>query len=462
MEEGTETKRQSCFVLFTFLIVTVSEAASCVPHVNTGTIRILSDGNITPPGTPITTTDRVTYALTASISDSISIERSNVLFDGAGYNVVGDDSGNGFSLVHVNNVTVKNVNLRNFTYGIYLESASTIIVEENNITSNNYDGIGEFYSNHATITRNNISSNGYDGIEIYNSTDNTISDNRITSNNWHGIGIYFSSANTISTNNLTNNLNGMEFAYCEDGTVFHNSFVSQKAQVTLTSSIAVWDDGYPSGGNYWGDNTNKTDNFRGRNQDQLGSDGIVDTGYTIDVNNVDHYPLTKPYGGLHDIGLAKGKTTKTVISQGNDLNITIIMINYGLTTETFNAAANFDTTQLVQTQITLTSRNSTSLSFTLNTTDFTKGNHTITAYADAVQNETDTTDNTLNSWIVITFLGDVNGDGRADMKDIAYVAKRFGSNPSSPLWDSNADMNDDDRVDMKDIAAVARNFGKTS
>jgi len=105
---------------------------------------------------------------------------------------------------------------------------------------------------------------------------------------------------------------------------------------------------------------------------------------------------------------------------------------------------------------------STSLSFILNTTDVTRGNHIITAYAGPVPDETATTDNTLQSWVVITFLGDVNGDGRADMKDVAYVAKRFGSNPSSPLWDSNADMNDDDRVDMKDIAAVARNFGKTS
>ncbi len=48
------------------------------------------------------------------------------------------------------------------------------------------------------------------------------------------------------------------------------------------------------------------------------------------------------------------------------------------------------------------------------------------------------------------------------MKDVAYVAKRFGSNPSSPLWDPNADLNDDGRFDMKDIAAVAKNFGKTN
>jgi hypothetical protein len=40
------------------------------------------------------------------------------------------------------------------------------------------------------------------------------------------------------------------------------------------------------------------------------------------------------------------------------------------------------------------------------------------------------------------------------------VAKRFGTTPSAPLWDPNADINGDGKVDMKDIAAVAKNFGK--
>lgn len=49
--------------------------------------------------------------------------------------------------------------------------------------------------------------------------------------------------------------------------------------------------------------------------------------------------------------------------------------------------------------------------------------------------------------------------GVVDMKDVAYVAKRFGTNPSSPLWDPIADFDSSGKVDMKDIAVVARNFG---
>jgi hypothetical protein len=57
-------------------------------------------------------------------------------------------------------------------------------------------------------------------------------------------------------------------------------------------------------------------------------------------------------------------------------------------------------------------------------------------------------------------IGDLNGDGKVDMRDIGYVARRFGCDPGSTLWDPNADFNSDGKIDMKDIAIVARNFGK--
>jgi len=59
-------------------------------------------------------------------------------------------------------------------------------------------------------------------------------------------------------------------------------------------SINIWDDGYPSGGNYWSDYTG-VDLKSGPSQDQPGSDGIGDTAYVIDANNQDNYPLIYPY-----------------------------------------------------------------------------------------------------------------------------------------------------------------------
>jgi hypothetical protein len=61
-----------------------------------------------------------------------------------------------------------------------------------------------------------------------------------------------------------------------------------------TSYDNSWDDGYPSGGNYWSDH-NGTDSFCGPYQNETGGDGIGDTPYVINDNNVDHYPLMQPF-----------------------------------------------------------------------------------------------------------------------------------------------------------------------
>jgi hypothetical protein len=58
--------------------------------------------------------------------------------------------------------------------------------------------------------------------------------------------------------------------------------------------------------------------------------------------------------------------------------------------------------------------------------------------------------------------------GKVDMADIGYIARRFNTNATSPLWDPAADITGptylvpDGKVDMRDIGLVARNFGKTS
>ncbi|MGD0160463.1 MAG: dockerin type I domain-containing protein [Candidatus Bathyarchaeia archaeon] len=61
--------------------------------------------------------------------------------------------------------------------------------------------------------------------------------------------------------------------------------------------------------------------------------------------------------------------------------------------------------------------------------------------------------------ITVRLVGDVNGDGRVDLRDIATVAMLFGQSPSSPNWNPAADINGDGVVDMKDLALIARNIG---
>jgi uncharacterized protein (DUF2141 family) len=61
---------------------------------------------------------------------------------------------------------------------------------------------------------------------------------------------------------------------------------------------------------------------------------------------------------------------------------------------------------------------------------------------------------------VRAILGDVNGDGKVDMRDLGIVAKAFGSTPLDPRWNPAADLNGDGVVNMVDIGIVAINFGK--
>jgi len=61
-------------------------------------------------------------------------------------------------------------------------------------------------------------------------------------------------------------------------------------QVSTTSYPNNWDNGYPSGGNYWSD-YNGTDLYGGPYQNITSSDGIGDTPYIINAKNQDKYPL---------------------------------------------------------------------------------------------------------------------------------------------------------------------------
>ena len=134
------------------------------------------------------------------------------------------------------------------------------------------------------------------GIWLDGSSNNTISGNNITANIYQGIRlVYGSSSNTISENNITNNDYGIWLYWASNYNIIrHNNFVDNAGQVYLyLSSNNLWDDGYPSGGNYWSDHVT-VDDCCGINQDEFGSDGIVDEPYLIDGYNRDNCPLMAP------------------------------------------------------------------------------------------------------------------------------------------------------------------------
>jgi hypothetical protein len=57
-------------------------------------------------------------------------------------------------------------------------------------------------------------------------------------------------------------------------------------------------------------------------------------------------------------------------------------------------------------------------------------------------------------------MGDVNWDGVINQEDVALIQAAWGSTPSSPNWNSNADLNGDGVVNEKDLAILSANYGK--
>jgi multiple sugar transport system substrate-binding protein len=254
--------------------------------------------------------------------------------------------------------------------------------------------------------------------------------------------------NIFQENNIAINLTETSII----NTIYWNNFIDNSVQVITETSMNIWDNDYPDGGNYWSTHISE-DLCSGPNQNEPGSDGIFDTQYTIVGNNIDRYPLVKPFSP-HDIGITNITTSKTVVGQGYQLNITAKILNYGINTETFTITLYAHTEVITQTQITLKSRNSTTITFTWNTTGVPYGNYTISAYATPVDGETDTTDNTKgDDMVLVTIPGDVNGDRKVSVSDLVRTVNAVPSTPTinPEKWDPNADINCDGKVSTSDV-----------
>ncbi|MBT0160939.1 PKD domain-containing protein [Candidatus Bathyarchaeota archaeon A05DMB-2] len=268
-------KMVSAITLTLLLIGMLTMAFNIQPVKAEGTIYIRADGSIDPPTAPISSVDNITYTFVDNIYDNIMVEKSNIIIDGMAYTLQGVGSGSGFEIHSISNVTIKNTNIRGFYQGIHFSSTSHSAIYGNNLTSNSYDGIYMAGSSDNIVSGNNIIDNGRSGIWLAVSSNNHVHGNNIINNRYYGVYIAEASSNKFYHNNFINNGRNMErypYGYAN-----------------------IWDNDYPSGGNYWSDYVG-VDVKSGPNQDLPGSDGMGDTPYIIDANNRDRYPLMNPYG----------------------------------------------------------------------------------------------------------------------------------------------------------------------
>lgn len=168
------------------------------------TIYIRADGSIDPSAANITTLDYVTYTFTENIYDEIAVERNSIVIDGSGHVLQGSGWGKGFYIRKIGNVTIKNLSIKGFSYGVYFNSTSINSVFGNNISNNNY-GVWLEFSFNNILSRNNITNNEWRGIRLYQSFNNVISENNISNNTYQGVQLHLSSNTTLFGNVMNSN-----------------------------------------------------------------------------------------------------------------------------------------------------------------------------------------------------------------------------------------------------------------
>jgi len=203
----------------------------------------------------------------------------------------------GIQLVYSENSNVKKNVVTLNSMGIMLHASEHNVIEDNKVTHNG-EGILLGSSNRNIVDANEAVENGGNGIRLYNSSYNEVSHNNASIDDTGIVLETSSNNNTLVGNNVASNYNGILVGYSSNNnTIYHNNFLHNTVQVVHITSgcVNVWDNGYPSGGNYWSDYVG-VDVKSGPDQDLHGSDGIGDTPYVIDENNNDRYPLMNPWG----------------------------------------------------------------------------------------------------------------------------------------------------------------------
>ncbi|MCK4424732.1 right-handed parallel beta-helix repeat-containing protein, partial [Candidatus Bathyarchaeota archaeon] len=255
------------------------------------------------------------------------------------------------AVVNSTNISIKNLNVSNNRQGILIVSSNNTMISGNTISTVAY-GIAIYQSYkqipgpihdsiNSTVFNNTVTASGA-GILLRSGWNHTVSFNSLSNNLagivvrggafqtmilgntvmnstypgpynvpheswWWEITAYGSTGiiiesplNTICENTVAYNDIGMAVGLVTmigNNAIYHNNFVDNLYQQLWTGPSNILDNGYPSGGNYWSDHVT-VDDCCGINQDELGSDGIVDEPYIIDANNRDNYPLVEPWTPL--------------------------------------------------------------------------------------------------------------------------------------------------------------------
>jgi parallel beta-helix repeat protein len=343
-----------------------STSPSPAPILAFPSTTISADGDVNPSTALIQRNGNV-YEFTGNLNGPLVVNTDNIVIDGAGYSLQGNGtagelfirmSQTAINLTDRTNVTIRNLQIYSYNYGIYLDNSTNATISGNNITQNEY-GVFEITSAFAAISGNNITQNNYGILVTAPSLNNKISSNNIGASRSFGITLNQSDGNVIFDNNISssgidlesgsnnliagnimysdfygvymngengsiiaaNNFTACSFGINSHGATSGNLFYMNDFNNTHTNEFQgnaknSWDNG--TIGNYWSDYLTRYPNAT-----EIDSSGIGDTPYAViygyipnslgplfdpntpNPNNVDHYPLLAPISSASAAALAQ-------------------------------------------------------------------------------------------------------------------------------------------------------------
>jgi parallel beta-helix repeat protein len=197
-------------------------------------------------------------------------------------------------LIKADNTTVANLTVQGSTFGIWCLNTTGCKIVGNKV-SNCTTAIRLDFSSTTTVKDNNVTVCSLRGIHLYESFNNTVANNdieNIIAQAYGAIHLESSNSNVVVLNQLVNSTWGIWIDFSSNNKIYHNNFIDNTNQV-YSGFSNIWNDDYPSGGNYWSDYIG-VDQKSGPYQNITGTDGIGDTAYIIDEQTKDQYPLMEP------------------------------------------------------------------------------------------------------------------------------------------------------------------------
>jgi len=285
------------------------------------------------------------YSSDCMVSENnITINQKGIKLDSSSNNNISHDRVEtnfdyGISLYYSNQNNLSSNIASNNDLGFWVESSTNNSISHNTVTANSDYGIKLVdTSSNNIIFENEIMNQPY-GIDLYRTNSNHVLANNITGNSEYGITLERDDCfnNTISENNIADNYYGIALYSSSNNRIYHNSLFNNTYQASSNALGNVWDDGYPSGGNYWSD-YNGTDLYNGSYQNETGSDGIGDIAYTIDANSIDRYPLMAPLGLSSFVVNLAGTTGPISVGVMSNSTVSNVNVDEAARTLSFNVS----------------------------------------------------------------------------------------------------------------------------